>query len=177
MANIDEKEIQRIQNILDKQEKEYPKNMETEALIQDTYVRISNMDKAIIKSSFQVCKAETEELNKFATFNEQMALEMKDNIDERLFENSLKKWQSCLQLKHKDFAETLHTMDREFNNNNNKMNQCVEDCAANSASKTNEEIEKSLRACMARHEGVFSEITKKFNATFKDYEKKYQKYL
>lgn len=177
MSNLEEIEVQRIKNLLDKMEKEYPKSMETEALIQDTFERISTMDKAIIKSSLQVCKPETEELNKFSTFSDQMALEMKDNVDEGLFESSLKNWQSCLQLKHKDFAETLYTMDNEFNSNNVKMNNCVEDCVANSTSKTNEELEKCLRSCMINHEGLFNEITRKYNGTFRDYQNKYQQYL
>ena len=177
MTNMEEKEIQRIQQIIDKMEQEYPKNMQTEAFIQDTFVRISNMDKAIIKSSFQICKSETDELNKYANFNGQMALEMKENIDERKFEESLKKWQSCLQLKHQDFAQTLHTMDREFYDNNNKMNKCVDDCAANSTSKSDQDMEKCIRTCMLNHESVFNEITKKYNSTFKDYENKYKQYI
>lgn len=177
MANMDEKERERIEQILNKIEKEYPRNMETESIIQDTFKKINLADKALIKSSFQVCKSETEELTKYASFNDKMGLEMKDNIDERKFEESLKKWQGCLQSKYKDFTEVLLTMDKEFNLNNNAINNCIEDCASDSSKKNNEVIENCIRNCMQKHENSYNTIIKKYNNIFKDYEKKFEQYL
>ncbi len=174
---MDERENQRIEQLLKKVEESYPKNMETENYIQEIFKKITKIDKAIIKSSKEVCKTETEELLKYASFNDDMSLDLKDNVNEEKFEIILKNWQKCLQDKNKDFSQTLHLMDTEFNINNQKLNKCSEECVGDSLSKTNLQLETCFKDCLIKHERIFSEVTKKYDDSFKTFEKNYEAYL
>jgi len=169
--------MERIDSIIKKMEQKYPKNMETESIAIEVMKKISNIERAILSSSNITCKEETEELNKYAKFNENFVLETNENIDEIKFDKSLKSWQDCLQFKNKDFTQIMNKMDTEYNVINNKINECLKDCSFNSNSKSNEDLEKCFYNCMLNHEKNFKLTTQKYHEIFNEYEKKFQKYL
>jgi len=178
MGDIDQKEVERFQSLLKKAESYYPRNMETEALVQDSLDRLNNIDQIIKRNSKQACKSETEELENLISSNDTDVFELKENVDERLFEKIYKKWQNCLRETNRDYHKTILEMDRKFNSNDHKMNLCINDCAENSESKSNQQLEDCFKRCMIEHERNVNDITMDFNSTFRQYEKLYQeKYI
>lgn len=170
---MDQQEEKRIDEILKRMENQYPKNMATEKLLNEIFRRISRIDKAIIAGSTSTCKEETEELNKYATFNSNYELDYKKNIDEALFEKSLKNFQECLQNKHQDFHTQLHILDADFNKNNYDLNICIDDCTLGSKEKSEAALENCFFSCFTKFEENYYNLAKSNNEQIKFHEKKY----
>lgn len=170
---MDQKEIRRIEEIIQRMESKYPKNTLTEKILNEIFQRVTKIDKAVLTGSKDTCTQETEELNKYASFNENFALDVKDNIDEALFEKSLKKFQECLQSKNKDFSSELQNLDMEFYQNNNSLNKCIDDCTVGSKEKTDVTLEDCFYNCFLAFEDKQHNIAQIYNEKIKNFEKKY----
>lgn len=172
---MDKNEINRVQELIKRIEKDFPKNKNFEVFLRQLFDKVTNIDKVSFDRTKDICKNETEDLQKYADFNDEKLIEPKKNVNQKLFDESFSKFQKCFQNANKELSEVLQGFDEQLSNNQEMLGECINKCAVNSKSKSDSDIEKCITHCFDSFEGKYESFAKEYYTKFESLENRYIK--
>lgn len=147
----DQKEHIRVDNIYLSAGKKYKKNPETEKNTKILFNIISKANNKMFINSKDHCKAENEELSKYAVIKKE-GLDIKPNVDVNLLYKSSEKFQLCVEDANKEIVSQLNKYNKDFSGISDDLKDCLDNTAKDSKAKSDDEIESEMYECFRKFE-------------------------